>query len=332
VSGARPSTSSSWRSASPHLSRSFEPPLNARHHLRSLALIASTFGFLACAGATPAAADATPPLDYRTAVEDAYSLIQNAAPNDTTTAGQAFLVLEEGTGQTQSEILSDLASSPPDFKDATARLRALLAALDRPATTADPALAQQRLHDVLSMHRYDALRRPPSLLDRFTQWVGDRINQLIKLLFGGGRGGLRIPALYIYAIGIAAVAAVAFVVFRSARGRFSEGAVSRAPSGPRAPADYFAEADRLAAGGDRVGAIRALCAGVAATLAGERTWEGSPLTVREIFQRSPDPAHLRPLLNPFEAAVYGGRDVDEEAYERARQVAAPYRQPLEIAA
>lgn len=282
-----------------------------------------------CAGATPAAADA---LDYRTAVEDAYNLIQNAAPNDTATAGQAFLVLEEGTGQTQIEILTDLQANPPDFNDATARLKALLAALDHPATTADPARAQLRLHDILAMHRYDALRRPPSLLDRFTQWVGDRINELIKLIFGRGGGGLRIPAFYVYAIGIAAVAAVAFVVFRSTRGRFSEGAVTRAPAGPRAPADYFAEADRLAAGGDRVGAIRALCAGVAATLAGERTWEGSPLTVREIFQRSREPSSLRPLLNPFEAAVYGGRDVDEETYERARQVAARYRKPLEIAA
>jgi hypothetical protein len=286
---------------------------------------------LAIAGAIPAAADSSPSVDYRTAVEDAYSLIQSAAPNDTTTAGQAFLVLEEGTGQTQPEILSDLQTRPPDFGDATARLKALLAALDRPATTSQPASAQQRLHDVLSMHRYDALRRPPSLLDRFKQWVGDRINQLLKLLFGG-RGGPAIPALYFYAIGIAAVGAVAFIVFRSTRGRFSEGAVARVPSGPRAPADYFADADRLAAAGDRVGAIRALCAGVAATLAGERTWEGSPLTVREIFQRSPNPARLRPLLNPFEAAIYGGRDVDEETYRRASEVAAPYRQAVEIAA
>jgi hypothetical protein len=279
----------------------------------------------------PAAADSSPWLDYRTAVEDAYSLIQNAAPTDTITAGQAFLVLEEGTGQTQPEILSDLQARPPDFQDATARLKALLAALDHPAATTDPASARQTLNRVLSMHRYDALRRPPSLLDRFKQWVGDRINQLLKLLFGG-RGGPAIPALYFYAIGIAAVGAVAFIVFRSTRGRFSEGAVARVPSGPRAPADYFADADRLAAAGDRVGAIRALCAGVAATLAGERTWEGSPLTVREIFQRSPNPARLRPLLNPFEAAIYGGRDVDEETYRRASEVAAPYRQAVEIAA
>ena len=126
--------------------------------------------------------------------------------------------------------------------------------------------------------------------------------------------------------------AVALVVFRSVRGRFAEGVTAGRPAGPRAPADYFAEADRLAAAGDRVSAIRSLCAGVAATLAGERTWEGSPLTVREIFQHAPDPMSLRPLLIPFEAAVYGGRDVDEMAYERAVRVAAAYRQPAELAA
>ena len=107
---------------------------------------------------------------------------------------------------------------------------------------------------------------------------------------------------------------------------------ARSGVGPRAPADYFAEADRLAARGERIGAIRALCAGVAATLAGEQTWEGSPLTVREIFQRSSDPAHLDPLLVPFEAAVYGGRAVDTKTYERAAQVAAPFRRPVAVAA
>ena len=121
-------------------------------------------------------------------------------------------------------------------------------------------------------------------------------------------------------------------MFRSVRGRLTESLIAHQPSGPRAPADYFAEADRLAAKGDHVGAIRALCAGVAATLAGERTWEGSPLTVREIFQRAPDPARLRPLLKPFEAAIYGGRDVDAATYAQAAQVAAPFRRPAEVAA
>jgi hypothetical protein len=125
---------------------------------------------------------------------------------------------------------------------------------------------------------------------------------------------------------------VAAIIFWSTRGRFIEAVGARRPAGPRPPADYFDEADKLASRGDRVGAIRALCAGVAASLAGERTWEGSPLTVREIFQRAPDYPSLRPLLLPFEAAVYGGRDVDPATYERAAQVAASYRQRLEPAA
>ncbi len=280
--------------------------------------------------AIPASADPPAPPTYRQAVEDAYNLVLGATPNDTVTARQAISALEAGAGLTQPEIVADLQRQPPDYGDAKARLAAVLAALDQPANTSDPQLAQQRLHDVLAMHRFDALRQPPSLLDRFLQWVGDRINQLLGLLFGG-RGG-SIPGWYFYIVGAVVLAAVAVIVFRSARGRFTQGMMANQPTGPRAPADYFAEADRLAARGDRVGAIRALCAGVAATLTGERTWEGSPLTVREIFRHAPDPARLHPLLLPFEAAVYGGRDVDAATYERATHVAAPFRQPATVAA
>jgi hypothetical protein len=283
---------------------------------------------LASLTALPALADATSPERYRQAVRDAYDLVKGSAPDDAARR-QAIAVLETGTGSSQPEILNDLRRQPPDYTDARARLLALLAALDQPASTSDPQLAEQRLHDVLAMHRYDALRAPPSLLDRFWQWARNVIRSLLSLLFGGGGG----PGLnwFVYAVGAAALVAVAIVVFRSARGRFDEGVLANQPTGPRAPADYFAEADRLAAHGDRVGAIRALCAGVAATLAGEQTWVGSPLTVREIFQRAPDPARLRPLLLPFEAAVYGGREVDIATYERAAQVAAPYRQPAAAA-
>jgi hypothetical protein len=280
--------------------------------------------------AMPASADPPAPPTYRQAVEDAYNLVLGATPNDTVTARQAISALEAGAGLTQPEIVADLQRQPPDYGDAKTRLAAVLEALDQPANTSDPQLAQQRLHDVLAMHRFDALRRPPSLLDRFLQWVGDRINQLLGLLFGG-RGG-SVPGWYFYIVGAVVLAAVAVIVFRSSRGRFTQGMMANQPTGPRAPADYFAEADRLAARGDRVGAIRALCAGVAATLTGERTWEGSPLTVREIFRHAPDPARLHPLLLPFEAAVYGGRDVDAATYERATQVAAPFRQPATVAA
>jgi hypothetical protein len=280
--------------------------------------------------AVPASADSTAADSYRQSVQDAFDLVKGAAPSDASRL-HAITVLEAGTGSSQPEILRDLRRQPPDFEDARARMLALLNALAQPAGTADPQLAQQRLHDVLALHRYDGLRGSPSLLDRFEQWVRDLIRRLPSLRWGAGSGP-PILAWFFYLAGAAVLAGVVFVVFRSARGRFGRGVSADRPDGPRAPADYFAEADRLAAEGDRVGAIRALCAGVAATLSGEQTWVGSPLTVREIFQGAADPARLHPLLLPFEAAVYGGRDVDAPTYERAAQVAAPYRVPAEVAA
>jgi hypothetical protein len=278
------------------------------------------------------AADSTA-TPYRQAVAGALAIIEQSQPGDVAAAHHAAQVLIDGTGNTQPEVLSDLAASPPDFNDAASRLRAVLDAIDNPASTSDPSLAQSRLQQVMSMHRYDDLHKPPSFLDRLSRWIQDRINEFLKAMANGiGPGGV-VPAWVVYAIALGVMSVVAIVVFRSARGRLAgEFAASSRMAGPQAPADYFAEADRLAAKGDRVGAIRALCAAVAATLAGERTWEGSPLTVREIFRRAPDPASLNPLLRPFEAAVYGGRDVDQQTYEQAAAVAERFRMPAEKAA
>ena len=143
----------------------------------------------AFAGPTDASADPPPPPTYRQAVEDAYNLVRAATPNDLTSARRAVSALEAGTGTSQLEILSDLERRPPEYEDAKVRLLALLAALDDPATTSDPQLAQQRMHDVLSMHRYDPLHQPPSLVDRFVQWVGDRVKQLLSLTLKAGPFG-----------------------------------------------------------------------------------------------------------------------------------------------
>ncbi len=270
-----------------------------------------------------AIADPPPPPAYAEAVQRSYDILQGASGNDSGPAASALRVLVDGTGASQPEIVDDLVARPPLYDDARSRLSALLDALQQTITTSDPALARQRLEDVLAMKRYDPLHRPPTPVERFLQWVQDRIAAFLRLLSGRSGGG-PVTAWWIYAAGLAGIAAVVFVLVRAGGGRFSQ-SVSLSPEGPRPPADFFVEADRLAARGDRVGAIRALCAGVAGTLAGERTWEGSPLTVREIFQRATDSQALRPLLHPFEAAVYGGRDVDPATYERAAQVAAPFR-------
>lgn len=291
----------------------------------ALALIALG---LVLAGGAPATADSSGAAGYRQAVSHTLTIVESAQPGDTAAAQHAMQVLSAGTGESQPEIMQDLRLKPPNFKDAATRLQAVLTDIDNPASTADPSLANQRLHDVMSMSRYDALHRPPSLIDRIVRWIEDRINDLLKGMARGiGPGGV-VPTWVVYAIALVILAAVVVIVYRSGRGRLGGGFEAAGLSGPHAPADYFAEADRLAAKGDRVGAIRALCAGVAGTLAGERTWEGSPLTVREIFRRAPDPASLNPLLLPFEAAVYGERGVDEATYERAAAVAARFRAPV----
>jgi hypothetical protein len=312
----------------PRRNRPRETSLKARLLIRVAGVVAL---LLVLAAPVPAAADVTTPATYRQAVQDALALVRGALPGDSGTAQRAVTVLEAGAGPSQPEIVADLQRIPPDLEDAAGRLQNLLDALDHPAETSDSAQAQQRLHDVMSMHRYDALHTPATWLDRLRQWVSDRINDLVNLVRGEA-GSSPLPNWFFYILGAAAVAVVAYIVFSSTRGRFAAGAVAGPSTGPRAPGDYFAEADRLAAAGDRVGAIRALCAGVAATLAGERTWEGSPLTVREIFQHASDPSSLRPLLAPFEAAIYGGRGVDRATYESAARVAAPFRRPSELAA
>ncbi|MEA2645081.1 MAG: hypothetical protein QOE92_164, partial [Chloroflexota bacterium] len=98
----------------------------------------------------------------------------------------------------------------------------------------------------------------------------------------------------------------------------------------RAPerADHaFAEADRLAAAGDFAGAIRALTSAVATALGGVGTWETSPETVRELFRREGRLEQLRALLVPFEEAVYGRGEPDASTYQRAAEVAVPFRAP-----
>lgn len=268
---------------------------------------------------------------YLTAVQQAYDLVHDAPARDSSRADAAIRVLTDGTGDTQPEIIADLAARPPLYGDATTRLANLLAALNHPVATADPDTAQQRLHDVLSSDRYSALHRPPSPLDRLAQWIQDRITDLLRLLFGRRGGGQVATSYWVYLVGAAVIGVGLFFVVSAMRGRFSQ-SLSIAPEGPRPAADFFADADRLAAARDYVGAIRALCAAVAATLAGEGSWSGSALTVREIFQKAPDFASLRPLLLPFEAAVYGGRPVDQATYERAARVAAAFRQPVDKAA
>ncbi len=255
-------------------------------------------------------------------MDQAYVLVRDATPaNAATAAAQAIQVLT-AAGVDEPEVIDDLSTSPPDLLDARARLQAILAAIDDPARSSDPGGDQQALHTVLAMHRYDALRAPPSLLDRFLTWLRNEIANLLN----GIAAGSALPTLAIvFAVGLVIVAVAVILIVLSRRQSWSSPTVGKDSVEARSAADYFARADDLARVHRYAEALRALCAAVAAALGDERTWDSSPLTVREIFSRAPNPASLSPLLVPFEAFVYGGRDVDAETYRRAAQLADAYR-------
>jgi hypothetical protein len=240
---------------------------------------------------------------------------------------QAIDVLVTGTGNTQPEILRDLRRNPPDLGDADQRLRALYATLQARVDSPNPNQAEQQLQTILSQPRYSGLSTGPSLPQRILDFIVARIGDLLTWL-GVGKMHLNIPLWVWLAIGLAAVIAIIAWPIRGGLSRGGREARLRA-AGPmsRARADFFGDADRLAASRDYVGAIKALAGGVAVHLRGQHAWEHSPLTVRELFQQSERAEDLRPLLLSFEEASYGHRTPDAETYGRAVDAAKPYRGP-----
>jgi hypothetical protein len=285
----------------------------------ALAATVLAAGVLAAAAAAPALA-ARP--GYADSVDRALAILRTAPADDRAAARQAADVLEAGTGDSQPEILADLRARPPDVPDARARLTALARADRSPAFAPEPGRASRAIDDILAQPRYAGLRQGPSLWDRFLEALG-RLLLWVLDRAGGVPGGLGLALVLAAAL---ALAGVAVVVARSAwwAGRREQLSGPPAPGGSAAR-DRFGEADRLAAAGDLGGALRELAGGVAAALGDARAWEASPLTVRELFARAPDPVALRPLLVTFEAAAYGDRPPAPEAYRAAAAAAAPFR-------
>jgi hypothetical protein len=273
------------------------------------------------AGVAVAGADDT---DYADSVDHALRALREDRGGDREAARQAADILESGTGQSQREILLDLRQDPPDVADAKDRLTALSRAVRSPVFAPEPAKARAAVRDILAQPRYASLRQGPSLQDwirdallRLVVWVTERIGGVVA-----GGFGLVLVAAAAAGLGLAVLVTARTVRWRGRREARARAACASAPAAAR---DRFAEADRLVAAGDLGGAVRALAGAVAAALSGERAWEVSPLTVRELFARAADPAALRPLLIAFEVAVYGDRPPDPAAYRRANASAAPFR-------
>ena len=280
-------------------------------------------GMLVVSGVAPAAASSAE--DYANAVHRALTLVQFAERGDVPSVQQAIDVLVKDTGNSQPEILRDLRRSPPDLGDADQRLQALYATLQARVDTSNPSQAEQQLQTILSQPRYSGLSSGPSLPQRILDFIVGRIGDLLTWL-GVGKLHLNIPIWVWLLIGLAAVIAIIAWPIRGGLSRGGREARLRAARPmARGRVDFFADADRLAASRDYVGAIKALAGGVAVHLRGEHAWEHSPLTVRELFQQSERAEELRPLLLSFEEASYGHRPPDADTYGRAVEAAAPYR-------
>jgi hypothetical protein len=251
--------------------------------------------------------------------------VQFAEKGDAPSLQQAIQVLYTAPGPPQPEVLRDLRATEPDLADADQRLQALYQALQQRVDTPDPALAQRQLHDVLAMPRYAGLSTGPSLAQRIVSAILDALQRFLNWL----RAHNLNPNVPVWVwFGLAGLL-VLLIIFWPIRGAITAGGrQARLRSGPVLPppsVDFFAEADRLASGGDYIGAIRALAGGVAVRLSGERAWDRSPYTVRELFARADQLETLRPLLRSFEEASYGQRRPDQASYARAAEAAARYR-------
>jgi len=264
--------------------------------------------------------------DYTNAIHRALTLVQFAERGDTPSIGQARQVLATAPGPSQPEILRDLGLDPPNLTDADQRLQALYTALQARVDTPDPERARQQLNDVLSMPRYVGLVSGPSIVERIVDTVTTALGRFFRWL-GLGNLHLGIP-LWVW-LALAALFILGIIIWpiRGTLGRGGREAVPRhAPSAVLPSMDFFAEADRMAAAGDFMGAIQALTGGVTIKISGERAWDRSPFTVRELFQRTEHPELLRPLLRSFEEASYGHRAPDRPMYAQAVEAAHHYRQ------
>ncbi|HVH64479.1 MAG TPA: hypothetical protein VM674_00465 [Candidatus Acidoferrum sp.] len=251
--------------------------------------------------------------------------MQFAERGDAPSAQQALQALQSAPGPAQPEIIRDLSSNPPNLGDADQRLQALFDALQQHIDTPDPERAKQQLHDVLAMPRYAGVGSGQGLLERIVTTVLNAIGRFLNFL-GVGNLHLNIPLWVWFALAALAILVIILWPIRGGldwRGRQARQARAAITANPSV--DFFAEADRLAGSRDYGGAIRALTGGVAVRLSGERGWQQSPYTVRELFQRAKDPEALRSLLRSFEETSYGQRVPDVALYERAAEAARPYR-------
>ena len=177
----------------------------------------------------------------------------------------------------------------------------------------DPDAARDAARDILSGAEYT--EPEPSLVERAVDWMGERLGSFFGTLTGGGPGSV---------IGwialVPLVAGAAWLLVRAARvprvGSTAPGNEVRYGTETRWDADLWrSESDRLAAAGDRRGALRCRHQAMLAHMVDARLVDGAPGRTAAEYRRllGDRLPHLRPALEDltdrFERTWYGGQPV-----------------------
>ena len=280
-------------------------------------------------GATSAAAADR---GYEQSIVATRGLVREAINGSRDRIPDAIRTLENGTGSSQPEVLADLRATPPDLQDADARLAAIEAALNRPGDAGDPVQARHDVQRIIDLPRYDSMRGSLTPWDRFLAWALQVLAGLLLYLVSHTSLSPTFLTALAGLLVLVAAAAVGLIT-RTGWTRGSGSAEAREEKLRSAIRDRFAAADRLGDEGEYSRGLRELVAAVAGEVGNRPFWDSSPLTVRELFTREGVLAELDPLLRPFEASVYGRREVTAGEFERALNAASRFRgAPARVAA
>jgi Domain of unknown function (DUF4129) len=199
----------------------------------------------------------------------------------------------------------------------------VLVATRLPVPERDPEQVRDTVREVLARPEYQT--RPPSPANRVTEWLLDRLADVLAGLTGSGPGSLIGLVLF-----VAILAGVGVLIVRFARGITRDPELAAAvPAAPLRPqADWLAEAERREGAGDWRGGLRCRYRALVAGLGARGLLDEVPGTTAgeyrlQVAGNAPAVAgEFAGATELFELAWYGNRATGAPESARFRALAA----------